>query len=115
MDEESAFTESDETFTQVTLSAYKVGTILKVSDELLNDAFFNLERYIAAEFARRIGVAEEEAFLLGNGSSKPTGLLNTTGGAEIGVTAASPTAITMDEVIDLYHSLKAPYRKMLPL
>lgn len=111
MDEESAFTESDETFTQVTLSAYKVGTILKVSDELLNDAFFNLERYIAAEFARRIGVAEEEAFLLGNGSSKPTGLLNTTGGAEIGVTAASPTAITMDEVIDLYHSLKAPYRK----
>ena len=39
MDEESAFTESDETFTQVTLSAYKVGTILKVSDELLNDAF----------------------------------------------------------------------------
>ena len=47
MDEESAFTESDETFTQVTLSAYKVGTILKVSDELLNDAFFNLERYIA--------------------------------------------------------------------
>jgi HK97 family phage major capsid protein len=111
MDEESAFTESDETFTQVTLSAYKVGTILKVSDELLNDAFFNLERYIASEFARRIGAAEEEAFLTGNGTNKPTGLLNSTGGASLGVTAASPTAITMDELIDLYHSLKAPYRK----
>ena len=111
MDEEGAFNESDETFTQVTLSAYKLGTMLKVSDELLNDSYFNLEAYIAAEFARRIGAAEEEAFLTGNGSSKPTGLLHTTGGASLGVTAASATAIIIDEVLDLYHSLKSSYRK----
>ena len=111
MDEESALQESDDTFTQVSLSAYKLGTMLKVSDELLHDSFFNLERYVASEFARRVGAAEEEAFLLGNGSSKPTGLLNSTGGASLGVTAASPTAITMDEVIDLFHSVKSAYRK----
>ena len=111
LDEEGAFTESDDAFTQVTLSAYKLGTMLKVSDELLNDSYFDLEAYIAAEFARRIGVAEEEAFLTGNASSKPTGLLHTTGGASLGVTAASATAITMDEVLDLYHSLKSSYRK----
>ena len=52
MDEEAAFTESDDAFTQVTLSAYKLGTMLKVSDELLNDSYFDLEAYIAAEFAR---------------------------------------------------------------
>ena len=111
MDEEAAFNESDDAFTQVTLSAYKLGTMLKVSDELLNDSYFNLEAYIAAEFARRIGAAEEEAFLTGNGSSKPTGLLHTTGGASLGVTAASATAIIIDEVLDLYHSLKSSYRK----
>lgn len=111
MDEESAFTESDEGFTQVTLSAYKLGTMLKVSDELLNDSYFDLEAYIASEFARRIGAAEEEAFLTGNGTGKPTGLLNATGGASLGVTAASATAITLDEVVDLYHSLKSSYRK----
>jgi HK97 family phage major capsid protein len=111
MDEEAAFTESDDAFTQVTLSAYKLGTMLKVSDELLNDSYFDLEAYIAAEFARRIGAAEEESFLTGNGSSKPTGLLHTTGGATLGVTAASATAITLDEVLDLYHSLKSAYRK----
>lgn len=111
MDEAGAFEESDDSFTQVSLSAYKLGTMLKISDELLNDAFFNLEAYVAAEFARRIGAAEEEAFLLGNGDSKPTGILNNTGGAGIGITVASATAITIDEVIDLYHSLKAPYRK----
>lgn len=111
MDEEGAFNESDDAFTQVTLSAYKLGTMLKVSDELLNDSYFDLEAYIAAEFARRIGAAEEEGFLTGNGSSKPTGLLHTTGGASLGLTAASATAITMDEVLDLYHSLKSSYRK----
>lgn len=111
MDEEAAFNESDDAFTQVTLSAYKLGTMLKVSDELLNDSYFNLEAYIAAEFARRIGAAEESGFILGDGSSKPTGLLHTTGGASLGVTAASATAITMDEVLDLYHSLKSAYRK----
>jgi HK97 family phage major capsid protein len=85
--------------------------MLKVSDELLHDSFFDLEEYVAEEFARRIGAAEEEAFLLGNGSSKPTGLLNSTGGASLGVTASSATAISMDEVLDLYHSLKSAYRK----
>jgi HK97 family phage major capsid protein len=111
MDEEAAFTESDDAFTQVTLSAYKLGTMLKVSDELLNDSYFDLEAYIATEFARRIGAAEEEGFLTGNGISKPTGLLHTTGGASLGVTAASATAINIDEVLDLYHSLKSSYRK----
>src|SRR6056297_387042 len=111
MDEESAFSESDDAFTQITLSAYKLGTMLKVSDELLNDSYFDLEAYIAAEFARRIGAAEEEAFLIGNGSAKPTGLLNVTGGAGLGVTAAGTTAIVIDEVLDLYHSLKSSYRK----
>ena len=111
MDEEGGFDESDDAFTQVTLSAYKLGTMLKVSDELLNDSYFDLEAYIAAEFSRRIGASEEEAFLTGNGISKPTGLLHATGGASLGVTAASSTLITLDEVLDLYHSLKSSYRK----
>ena len=111
IDEEGAYTESDEAFGQVTLSAYKLGTLMKVTEELLNDSVFNLESYIASEFARRIGAAEEESFLTGNGSGKPTGILTATGGATVGVTAASATAITMDEVMDLFYALKAPYRR----
>ena len=111
IDEEGAYTESDETFGQVQLDAHKVGTIIKVSEELLNDSAFDLESYIRSEFIRRIGDKEEEAFLTGNGSSKPTGILNATGGGQIGVTAASATTITADELIDLFFSLKAPYRK----
>src|SRR5699024_12483967 len=42
---------------------------------------------------------------------RSTGIFNATGGAELGITAGSATAITADEIIDLVYSLKAPYRK----
>lgn len=110
IDEEAAFPESDDTFGLVSLSAYKLATAIKVSDELLNDSVFDIASYIAKEFARRIGAAEEEAFFTGDGSGKPTGILNATGGAEVGITTASATKLTFDEVIGLYYSLRAPYR-----
>ena len=111
IDEEGAFVESDDAFSQVSIGAYKLGTLIKVSEELMNDSIFDLESYISAEFAHRIGAKEEEAFFTGDGSGKPLGILAASGGAETGVTAASATAITADELMDLFYSLKAPYRK----
>ena len=110
IDEEGAIPESDDSFGQVSIGAYKLGTMIKVSEELLNDSVFNLENYIAREFARRIGNKEEDAFFTGDGSGKPTGILAASGGAQIGVTAASATAISIDEILDLFYSLKSPYR-----
>lgn len=110
IDEEGTIPESDDSFSQVSIGAYKLGTLIKVSEELLNDSVFNLETYIAKEFARRIGTKEEETFFVGDGSGKPTGILAATGGAQLGVTAASSTAIVIDEVLDLFYSLKSPYR-----
>ena len=46
-----------------------------------------------------------------DGSGKATGIFAATGGAQTGVTAASSTAITADELIDLFYSLKSPYRR----
>ena len=111
IDEGALIPESDDAFGQVSIGAFKLATMIKVSEELLNDSVFNLPQYIAKEFARRIGTKEEEAFFMGDGTGKPTGIFNETGGAETGVTAASATAITLDEVMDLFYSLKSPYRK----
>jgi HK97 family phage major capsid protein len=110
IDEEGTIPDSDDAFGQVSIGAYKLGTLIKVSEELLNDNVFNLEAYISREFARRIGNKEEDAFFTGDGSGKPTGILAATGGAQLGVTTAGATAVTMDEVLDLFYSLKAPYR-----
>lgn len=111
LDEEELVPESDEVFGQTSLSAYKLGTFIKVSDELLNDSVFDLESYISSEFARRIGHKEEEAFFTGDGSGKPTGIFAATGGADVGITSAAAAALTADELIDLFYSLRSPYRK----
>lgn len=111
IDEEGGIPEGDDTFGQQTIGAHKVGTIIKVSEELLNDAAFDLEGYFSAEFARRIGNKEEDAFFNGDGTGKPLGVLADNGGAEVGVTAASATAITADEIIALFYELDAPYRE----
>ena len=111
IDEGGSYGDSDDVFGQEQIDAHKVGTVIKVSEELLNDSAFDLEKYFQEEFARRIGAKEEEAFIVGDGNKKPTGILNAAGGAEVGVTAASEKAITADEIIDLYYSIKTPYRK----
>lgn len=109
IDEGGQFPESDDSFGQTSIGAYKLATMIKVSDELLNDSVFNVEQYISKEFGRRIGAKEEEAFFIGDGKGKPIGLFNSTGGAETGVVAAT-TNITFDDVMDLFYSLRAPYR-----
>lgn len=111
VEEEQQIPESDDAFSQVTLSAHKFATMIRISRELLNDSAFDLAAYIAHEFVRRAGAAEEQAILTGDGSHKPIGLLHATLGAQTGVTAASTTAITADELIDLQHSLKSGYRR----
>lgn len=110
IDEGEEIPESDTTFGQTMLSAYKLGTMIKISNELLNDSAFDLASYIARPFGVRMGNAEERAFITGDGVGKPLGLLDDAG-AKVGVTAAKTTAISFDEVFQLYYALKAPYRK----
>jgi HK97 family phage major capsid protein len=103
--------ESDVKFGQKTIDAFKLTNLVRVSQELLSDSMFDLPSFLTREFARALGAAEEEAFIKGNGTGKPTGMFLATGGADIGVTAASSTAITFDDVINLVYSLRVPYRR----
>ena len=111
VEESGDIPETTETFGQQHIGAHKLTALIKVSEELLNDSAFDLEDYFRREFARRISNAEELAFVTGDGNGKPTGLFSADEGAEVGVTTASATAITADEVINLYYSLRSPYRK----
>ena len=107
--ENGAYTESNPTFAQTSIDAFKLTDLIKVSDELLSDSFFDIEGYISEEFGRAFGEAEEDAFINGavqtgqTAIDRPTGLFipSTAGGAPSGVTAASATAITADELISL--------------
>lgn len=111
IDEGGALTFGDATFAQINLDAHKLHVAIKVTEELLYDNVFRLDNYILEKFSKALANAEEDAFLNGNGTGKPLGILNATGGGQTGVTTASATAITADEVINLIYALKRPYRK----
>lgn len=109
-DEGAALTEGTQKFSEKSIGAHKLTALIKVSEELLNDSAFDLESYFRNEFTRQISNAEEEAFISGTGTDRPYGIFDDTEGASVGVTTAGET-ITADELIDLYHSLRTPYRK----
>lgn len=110
--EGAGISESDHSFGQVVMNPVRLGRIMKVSEELLNYtgtfSVAQLEAYIASSFARSFATAELAGFLTGNNSNAPRGIFDN---AASGVTAASATAVTADELISLYYSVAAPYRE----
>ena len=109
IEEGGALTFGDATFDQTFLDAFKLHVAIKVTEELLYDNAFNLESYILTQFGKALANAEEDAFLNGNGTGKPTGIFDATkGGYVVGTLTA---AIKSDDLIDLVYGLKRPYRK----
>ena len=109
VNENAPIPESADDITQFAFSSYKLASLVRLKNAFVIDTAFPLENYLQGAFARRFGRAEEAAFLNGSGVDRPSGLLGATG-AGVGVTAASATAITYDEVVKLYFSLKAEHR-----
>jgi HK97 family phage major capsid protein len=69
-----------------------------------------VSRHLAEAFGESSGRALNKALTDGDGSRKPTGILDATNGASVGKELASQTAITKVEVIDLIHSVDPAYR-----
>lgn len=108
IEEGKPLTFGDATFDQITLDAYKLHVAVKVTEELLYDNAFGLENYIVTQFGKALANAEEDAFLNGDGTGKPTGIFAAKGG---GTVANTTSKITTDSMIELVYALKRPYRK----
>ncbi|NEW66044.1 phage major capsid protein [Carnobacteriaceae bacterium zg-84] len=108
IDEGAALSFGEATFSQMLLDAHKLHVAIKVTEELLYDSAFNLESYITEQFGKALANAEEDAFLNGDGNNKPTGIFHESNG---GTFLDKVTAIKADDVINLIHALKRPYRK----
>ena len=95
-------------FDEVKIEAHKVATSIRVSDELLEDSAFDLEGFIIDQFAQRIGDAEEDAFLHGDGVAKPLGLIYQ---LDREVTTEEAGKISTDDLLELMHAIPPKYRK----
>ena len=95
-------------FGKTVWSAYKyTSDALGVPYELLEDAFVNLVPIIGDALGMRLGRITNRRFTTGTGAMQPQGIVT---GSVLGVTAASASVITGDEVIDLEHSVDAALR-----
>lgn len=99
---------SETTFGEIVLDAYKLAKRVLVSDELLEDADFDVEDFIYQMFVHAIAKAEEAAFFTGDGNGKPVGIVYQ---AEVGKVIDNAADLSFDDLIDLIFSVKEPYRK----
>ena len=98
----------DVTFGQAQLGAYAFDTEwIKWSYELAQDSIFNMEPILGNLLGERLGRMANSKLTTGSGSSDVQGIVT---GSSLGKTAASATAITADEIIDLLHSVDPAYR-----
>jgi HK97 family phage major capsid protein len=101
--------QQDVTFGSVTLGAYTyTSKIILVSNQLLQDAAFDLNAFLASILGTRIARAINTDFTTGDGTGKPQGVI---AAATLGITAASATALAYDDMIDMEHSVDPLYRR----
>ena len=107
--EGGAFSESDPTVTTVTFSSFKFGRLSQVSNELLADAFFDLERYLGDELSVSLGQTIAPVLVTGSGTATVQGVLNN---VTTGITSGTAVsgAPTYANVIGLFGSLPTQYR-----
>lgn len=107
IDEAASITVQDLTYGQKPLDAYKYASQMKISWELMQDSLFDMDSEIRTAMVPRFGRKLNSSCTTGTGTAQPNGVVTA---STLGVTAASATAITFDEVIDLKHSVDPSYR-----
>lgn len=99
---------SDMTFTNVKFEPFTYSSkIVKVSNQLISDNAFDLGSFVGGQLANRLKRGINAHLTTGDASSKPQGIVT---GSTLGKTAASATAVTVSEVMDLFYSVDASYR-----
>lgn len=106
-DEDTESTETDAVLANVDLVAYKLKALMKVTEELLDDANVSVIEWLAGQLAKVIATEEDKQFFTGNGTKKPTGLRSLSGVTS--VTQAS-TSLAYGDALSLYMALPEQYR-----
>lgn len=106
--ENTQISEQDLTFGVTSLGAYKyTSKLVRISLELLQDSALDVEGIVTRKLGERLSRIYNEHFTTGSGSGQPDGIATS---PTTGVTAASATVWTHDELIELVHTVDPAYR-----
>jgi HK97 family phage major capsid protein len=97
------------TIGKTTWGAYTISSdIIKVPFELMEDSVFNVVSLVTDLMGERLAHKEGELFTTGTGVGQPQGIVT---GAGAGNTTAGATAITLNELHNLAHTVGTYYRR----
>ena len=116
---------STPTFSEVVAPSGDLYANPAVSQQMLDDAMFDVEAFLAQEIATEFARAEGAAFVAGSGVNQPLGFLSSPNSSTVdsarpmgtlqtigtGVAGGFPATDPEDALIDLMQSLRSPYRQ----
>jgi HK97 family phage major capsid protein len=100
--------DSEPTFDSVLLQPSKQAFIVKLANELIMDAGFDIESVIAEQAGNAIGFRINSLASVGTGTTETEGVVTAAGSA----LEAGTTALTADNLIDLAYSLDGAARRL---
>ena len=108
----SAIADSEPTFSNIQLSAFKYSFLVPVANELLVDSSLDISALIAEQAGNAIGFGINTGLTTGTGTVEPTGIFTTGASAVTGGTGVSG-APTYENLVDLLYALDGQAR-LLP-
>jgi HK97 family phage major capsid protein len=106
--EGAQFAVSDPTFSNLTLRAHKIGTLVVASRELVEDTGIDLQAFLGAQIGIALGTAANSVLTNGTGTVQAKGIVAAAGSGTTGGTGVSG-AFTADQLITLMHSVDSLY------
>lgn len=104
-------TATESTYGQLEIPIHEMACYVDVSVRLLEDAAINVESEVAFDLGEEFGRLESQAFMTGNGTKKPLGIMETAGVGYTFTGNASTLGTTPTDVLtDALYSLTAFYR-----
>jgi HK97 family phage major capsid protein len=104
----SAISESNPTLSNVNLGAWKFGSLVSLSNEIIADAGVNLLDLVARIGGTQIAYDAGAALTTGTGTTQPTGIVTAAGSGVTGT--ATSGAPTYENLVDLAYSVAGDQR-----
>lgn len=91
------------------IPTHEMYALVDITNQMLEDAAFNMEAEVRAEATEQFAKAEGAAFLSGSGVGRPFGFLNNASIATVNSGAAA--ALTADGLLSVFYGIKTDYAR----
>jgi HK97 family phage major capsid protein len=100
---------------KVSINVYDLVAQPKATQKLIDDASIDIEAWLTQKLVDVFSRRENTAFISGDGSAKPKGILSYTAGTDAGeieqLQSGTSGVVTADSLIKLYYALKDEYAR----